>query len=82
MEVRKALLGVEHPDKLISIKNLATTYREQGKLSKAEQLYLKAIQNSTAQLGPEHPHTLISRINLAMAYADQGRWPEAFHMQT
>jgi hypothetical protein len=36
MELRKALLGAEHPDMPTSINNLAITYRERGKLSKVD----------------------------------------------
>ena len=38
MDMRKKLLGPEHPDILISMINLAVTYRDQGKWSESEQL--------------------------------------------
>jgi hypothetical protein len=38
METRKTKLGEDHPDTLISIANLASTYRNQGRWEEAEQL--------------------------------------------
>ena len=38
LDVRKKLLGAEHPDILISMANLASTYSSQGKWNEAEQL--------------------------------------------
>ena len=38
MELRKQLLGAEHPDTLRSMGNLAATYSKQGRLEKAETL--------------------------------------------
>ena len=36
IEMRKKLLGAEHPDTLASMANLASTYRNQGQWNKAE----------------------------------------------
>ena len=38
MKLRKRLLGVEHPDTLISMENLAATYRKQGRWNEAKTL--------------------------------------------
>ena len=38
MEKRKELLGENHPDTLVSMENLAMTYRDQGRLKDAEVL--------------------------------------------
>ena len=40
MDMRKKLLGAEHPDTLSSMKNLAATYWSQRRLNEAEQLVL------------------------------------------
>jgi hypothetical protein len=39
MDMTKKLLGVEHPDTLTSMANLAGTYRNQGRWNEAEQLH-------------------------------------------
>lgn len=44
MEVRKRVLGEEHPDMLTSIANSALTYREQGRWKKAEELEMQMIE--------------------------------------
>ena len=38
MEMRKKLIGAEHPDTLNSMTNLAVTYYKQGRWNEAEQL--------------------------------------------
>ena len=38
LEVRRRVLGEEHPDTLISMNNLAVLYRDQGKYAQAEPL--------------------------------------------
>ena len=38
MDMRKKLLGAEHPDTLTCMENLAATYRNQGRWNEAEQL--------------------------------------------
>ena len=38
IDMRKKLLGTEHPHTLISMGNLASTYRNQGRWNEAEQL--------------------------------------------
>src|ERR1700678_1176668 len=71
MDMRKKLLGVEHPDTLKSMANLAITYQNQGRWNEAEQLMSRKL------LGAEHPDTLTSMANLAVTYQNQGRWNEA-----
>ena len=76
METRKRVLGAEHPDTLISIANLASTYRNQGRWKKAEELEVQVMKTRKRVLGAEHPFTLISIANLASTYRNQGRWKE------
>ena len=47
MEKRKHLLGEEHPDTLTTMGNLASTYRNQGKLKEAEALEVVVMEKST-----------------------------------
>jgi len=77
MDMRKKLLGAEHPATLKSMGNLAHTYQNQGKLNEAEQLEVQVIDMSKKLLGAEHPSTLTSMGNLALTYWNQGRWNEA-----
>ncbi len=48
-------LGVEHPEVLATINNLADVYVEQGKRRLAEELYKDVLAERLRILGPEHP---------------------------
>jgi soluble cytochrome b562 len=41
--MREKLLGVEHPDTLLSMENLASTYADKGNLEKAKQLEIQVL---------------------------------------
>jgi tetratricopeptide (TPR) repeat protein len=77
MESRKSVLGVEHPDTLLSMANLGSTYRNQGRWKEAEELGIQVMEMSKRVLGDQHPDTLTSTNNLALTYINQGRWKEA-----
>jgi tetratricopeptide (TPR) repeat protein len=44
LEMRKGLLGEEHPDVAASLNNLARVYESQGRNSEAEPLYIQALE--------------------------------------
>src|SRR6202522_216154 len=73
MNMRKKLLGAEHPDTLTSMANLASTYWNQGRWNEAEQLNVQVMDMMKKLLGAEHPDTLTSMANLAKIYQNQGR---------
>ena len=50
MDMRKKLLGAEHPDTLTSMENLACTYRVQGRDYEAEKLELE-VMNIQRRIG-------------------------------
>src|SRR5277367_1890312 len=77
MDMRKKLLGAEHPDTLSSMGNLASTYLNQGRWNEAEQLEVQVFEMRKKLLGAEHPDILSSMGNLASTYWNQGRWNEA-----
>ncbi|KAH6866069.1 P-loop containing nucleoside triphosphate hydrolase protein, partial [Thelonectria olida] len=77
MELRKRVLGEEHPSTLTSMANLASTYRNQGRWKEAEALQVRVMETRKRVLGEEHPSTLTSMANLASTYWNQGRWKEA-----
>jgi len=57
--------------------NLASTYRNQGRWKKAEELQVQVMQTLKEVFGQEHPETLACMGNLARTYNIQGRWQEA-----
>ncbi|PYH52144.1 uncharacterized protein BO96DRAFT_469401 [Aspergillus niger CBS 101883] len=81
LELRKRVLGPEHPDTLASMSTLAWTYWYQGRWKEAEELQVQVLELSKQVLGPEHPGTLTSMSDLAMTYRNQGRWKEAEELE-
>ncbi|KAG4431135.1 hypothetical protein IFR05_013384 [Cadophora sp. M221] len=81
LEIEKKELGADHPDTLISMANLASTYRNQGRWEKAEKLELQVMETRKTKLGADHPDTLSSIANLASTFRKQGRWEEAEKLQ-
>ena len=55
MDMMQKLVGKEHPDTLISIGSLASTYREQGRWNEAEQLEVQVMNIRKKLLDEEHP---------------------------
>ncbi|TYT73011.1 tetratricopeptide repeat protein, partial [Microcystis aeruginosa] len=55
LDLRKRLLGDNHPDVATSLNNLAALYCYQGRYTEAEPLYLEAIKIATQVLGDNHP---------------------------
>ena len=80
-DMRKKLLGAEHPDTLNSMANLAITYRMQGRWNEAELLEVQVMDMRKKLLGAEHPDTLTSMASLAITYGNQGRWNEAEQLE-
>jgi len=70
IETIKIVLGTKHPSTLISMANLASTYRNQGRWREAEELEVQVIETSLRVLGAEHPDTLTSIYNLLVTYKD------------
>jgi eukaryotic-like serine/threonine-protein kinase len=77
LTTRKAKLGPDHPDTLISMNNLAIAYTASGQVAKAMPLYEETLEKVKIKLGPDHPDTLISMNNLARAYQANGQLPKA-----
>ncbi|CCI34922.1 Kinesin light chain (fragment) [Microcystis aeruginosa PCC 9701] len=57
LDLRKRLLGDNHPSVATSLNNLAELYNSQGRYTEAEPLYLEAINIFRERLGENHPHT-------------------------
>ena len=81
LDMRKKLLGAEHPYTLTSMGNLASTFLNQGKWNEAEQLQVQVLDMCKKLLGAEHPDTLTSLGNLASTFSSQGKWNEAEELE-
>ncbi|KAF2280037.1 uncharacterized protein EI97DRAFT_369427, partial [Westerdykella ornata] len=65
IEACKSKLGVDHPNTLTSINNLAFIFKDQDKMYKAVSLMEDCCKRQTAVLGPQHPHSISSHEALA-----------------
>ncbi|KAJ7254279.1 hypothetical protein C8J57DRAFT_1722220 [Mycena rebaudengoi] len=81
VEKRRQTLGSEHPDTLLAMGNLSSTYWKQGKLTEAEELQVVLLEKSRQTLGPEHPNTLIAMGNLASTYCGLGKLTDAEELE-
>ena len=82
MEMRKKLLGAEHPSNLISMANLANTYQNKGRWNEAEKLEVQVMEMNKKLFGTEHPDTLNSMENLASLYRGWGINSEAEKLES
>ncbi len=78
---KKAMLGLDHPETLTIMKNLAFVYLNQGRWDEAEELQVEVMKAREVTLGSDHPATLSTMSDLALTYQDQGRWDEAEKLQ-
>jgi CHAT domain-containing protein len=76
-DIRKRVLGVEHPLYATSLNNLALLYKSQGESEKAEPLFLEARDITKRVLGVEHSSYATSLNNLASVYDDLGQYEKA-----
>jgi hypothetical protein len=70
VELRKRLLGEDHPDVAVSLHNCAELYYFKGYYSKAEPLLMQALKIFKRRLGSEHPNTVLCRTTLAILRRD------------
>jgi Tetratricopeptide repeat len=54
------VLGLEHPDTLTSMGNLALTYKNKGRWDEALELLRECVTMRRKVLGANHPYTLSS----------------------
>src|SRR5207253_2390074 len=77
LDIRKQVLGENHPDCTYSLNNLAALYVSQGDYARAEPLLQKALDVQKQSLGEKHP-TYAGRLNnLAALYEAQGDYTRA-----
>jgi len=85
LDLRRRVLGREHPETLRSMNDLALVYMYEGsRYPQAEALAGQTLEIRRRVLGPEHPETLLSMSKLAIVYATEGKYAqaEALHSQT
>ena len=80
LETRTRVSGRSHPDTLISMSNLAETYRALGQLDRAKLLQREAIQLGEKQLGSGHPISLSAKFYLAFCQLQSNETQSAMEM--
>jgi tetratricopeptide (TPR) repeat protein len=73
LKLQKAKLGLDHPDTLTSMSNLASGYSDMGRPDLALPLFKEALALRKAKQGSDHPDTLTSMNNLASCYWSAGK---------
>src|SRR6266851_2792298 len=77
LEIRRRVLGPEHPDTLNSMSDLADALNHDGHYAEAEKVDRETLDLRRRVLGPEHPDTINSMNNLEVCLIYLGRYPEA-----
>ncbi len=80
LDMRRRVLGPEHPDTLTLMSSLASSLDVQGKRAEAEQMQREVLDVQRRVLGPEHPSTLTLMGNLGCSLKGQGKHAEAEQM--
>ena len=72
-------LGAEHTSTLEVVNNLGTLYSDQGKLVKAEEMYMRALQGYENALGAENVATYRPTLNTVanLGYLLSNVWGES-----
>lgn len=81
LEIRKRVLGEEHPDTLKSMNGLAISYFRIGERQKAQEMFEQTLELRKRVLGEEHPDTLKSMGGLAVAYYDNGEKEKSLELE-
>ena len=77
LKIQKARLGLEHPDTLRSMNNLAGAFWSANQLDKSIPLLEDTLKRQEAKLGRDHLDTLATLANLGVNYKDADRLKEA-----
>ncbi|KAJ7752692.1 P-loop containing nucleoside triphosphate hydrolase protein [Mycena metata] len=81
LERSKFLLGDDHPDTLLAMHDLASTYFDLGEFQKAMKPMVLVLEKYTKLLGEDHPHTLSTMGNLASIYSKLGEFQKAKELE-
>jgi eukaryotic-like serine/threonine-protein kinase len=77
VEIRRQVLGPEHPDTLKTMFSLAWTLDLEGQRQEAERIVRQTLDIQRHVLGPDHPDTLASINGLAVTLQERGQYTEA-----
>ncbi|CAE6511146.1 unnamed protein product [Rhizoctonia solani] len=81
VDTDKRMLGMDHPDTLTDMLELANACQKNGELEEAEKLHIAVLEGRTRTLGEVHPDTYRAMGYLALTYQGQSRFREAEALQ-
>ncbi|TVQ51545.1 MAG: serine/threonine protein kinase, partial [Phycisphaerales bacterium] len=77
LDLRRRVLGDEHPDTLTSISNMGGVLYHHGNYAETKRYLREALETRRRVLGDEHPDTLTSINNMGLLLRSQGKLAEA-----
>lgn len=72
MQIREAVVGVNHSDYAVSLNNLGALYMETGRYKESEELFLQSLKVKSDLFGRNHPDVALALDNLAQVYMETG----------
>ena len=76
-QIRKELLGPDHPDTFAALSYLGDAYHNAGQPEKARLIFAETLQKIREKLGPGHQYELLAMNNLAHSYRSAGQLDKA-----
>jgi CHAT domain-containing protein len=80
LQIRKKVLGTQHPNYAISLMSLGALHYEKGEYAQAEDFFLRAMSIQEKSLGTKHIHYANSLKNLSNLYSEQGQYGKAISL--
>ena len=77
LEIRRDLLGDDHPDTIFLLNNLATVYTYKERYEEAESLYRDVVDRLPRHADPADPRIATQMLNLASVLRTQKKFDEA-----
>ena len=77
LELKKKVLGEQHPDYAMSLNNLGDLYSKMGNYKAAEQYYKQSLEIRKKVLGEEHTDYASNLNNLGVLYSEMGDYKAA-----
>jgi tetratricopeptide (TPR) repeat protein len=77
LEIRRRILGPEHPQTQETLSEMASMYQRQGKYREAETYAAESMRGAQHTFGPENARTIKAENDLALAYVSQGKFTES-----
>jgi tetratricopeptide (TPR) repeat protein len=77
VDIKRRVLGPEHPDTLMGMNNLAIALNGTGHFAEAEKLRRETLEIRRRVLGPEHPYTIVNIGAIGLELSREQRYREA-----